>query len=44
VPVRVLAAAGPSKVEAIAAALRGGLGTVLVTDVDTAQALIKDLQ
>jgi DNA-binding transcriptional regulator LsrR (DeoR family) len=44
VPVRVLAAAGPSKVGAIASALRGGLGTVLVTDVDTAQALIKDLQ
>jgi DNA-binding transcriptional regulator LsrR (DeoR family) len=44
VPVRVLAAAGPSKVEAIAAALRGGLATVLVTDVDTAHALIGDVQ
>jgi lsr operon transcriptional repressor len=44
VPVRVLAAAGPSKVEAIAAALRGGLATVLVTDVDTANALIRDVQ
>jgi len=44
VPVRVLAAAGPSKVEAIAAALRGGLATVLVTDVDTANALIGDVQ
>jgi deoxyribonucleoside regulator len=44
VPVRVLAAGGPSKVEAIAAALRGGLATVLVTDVDTARALIKDDQ
>jgi DNA-binding transcriptional regulator LsrR (DeoR family) len=44
VPVRVLAAAGPSKVEAIAAALRGGLATVLVTEVDTAHALIGDIQ
>ncbi len=44
VPVRVLAAAGPSKAEAIAAALRGGLATVLVTDVDTAHALLEDLQ
>ena len=44
VPVRVLAAAGPSKVEAIAAALRGGQATVLVTDVDTANALIGDVQ
>jgi DNA-binding transcriptional regulator LsrR (DeoR family) len=44
VPARVLAAAGPSKVEAIAAALRGGLATVLVTDVDTAHALIRDVQ
>ena len=44
VPVRVVAAAGPSKVEAIAAALRGGLVTVLVTDVGTAQALIEEPQ
>jgi lsr operon transcriptional repressor len=44
VPVRVVAAAGPSKIEAIAAALRGGLATVLVTDVDTGQALLKDFQ
>jgi DNA-binding transcriptional regulator LsrR (DeoR family) len=44
VPARVLAAAGPSKVDAIAAALRGGLATVLVTDVDTANALIRDVQ
>jgi lsr operon transcriptional repressor len=44
VPVRVLAAGGPSKVEAIAAALHGGLATVLVTDVNTAHALIEDLQ
>jgi lsr operon transcriptional repressor len=41
IPARVLAAGGPSKVEAIAAALRGDLATVLVTDVDTAQALIE---
>jgi DNA-binding transcriptional regulator LsrR (DeoR family) len=44
IPTRVLAAAGPSKVDAIAAALRGGLATVLVTDVDTANALIRDVQ
>jgi len=44
VPVRVLAAAGPSKVEAITAALRGRLATVLVTDLDTAHALIMDVQ
>jgi DNA-binding transcriptional regulator LsrR (DeoR family) len=44
VPARVLAAAGPSKVEAIAAALRGGLATVLVTDVDTAHALIRGVR
>jgi DNA-binding transcriptional regulator LsrR (DeoR family) len=42
IPVRVVAAAGPSKVEAIAAALRGGLATVLVTDVATAHALLGD--
>jgi lsr operon transcriptional repressor len=42
IPVRVVAAAGPSKVQAIAAALRGGLATVLVTDVDTAHALLGD--
>jgi lsr operon transcriptional repressor len=42
IPVRVVAAAGPSKVDAIAAALRGGLATVLVTDVDTAHALLGD--
>jgi len=44
IPVRVIAAAGSSKVEAIAAALRGGLATVLVTDVDTAHALMRDIQ
>jgi lsr operon transcriptional repressor len=44
IPSRVLAAGGPSKVEAIAAALRGGLATVLVTDVQTARALIEDAQ
>src|SRR5215472_12742433 len=43
IPVRVVAAAGPSKVEAIAAALRGGLVTVLVTDVETARALIESI-
>jgi DNA-binding transcriptional regulator LsrR (DeoR family) len=42
IPVRVVAAAGPSKVEAIAAALRGDLATVLVTDVATAHALLGD--
>jgi DNA-binding transcriptional regulator LsrR (DeoR family) len=42
IPVRVVAAAGPSKVAAIAAALRGALATVLVTDVDTAHALLGD--
>jgi len=44
IPSRVLAAGGPSKVDAIAAALRGGLATVLVTDVETARALIEDVQ
>jgi DNA-binding transcriptional regulator LsrR (DeoR family) len=44
VPTRVLAAAGPSKIDAIAAALRGGLATVLVTDVDTASTLIRNVQ
>ena len=43
IPVRVVAAAGPSKVEAIAAAMRGGLVTVLVTDVETARALIESV-
>ena len=38
--VRLIAAGGPSKIEALAAALRGGLITVLVTDVVSAQALI----
>jgi lsr operon transcriptional repressor len=42
IPVRVVAAAARSKVAAIAAALRGGLATVLVTDVDTAHALLGD--
>jgi DNA-binding transcriptional regulator LsrR (DeoR family) len=41
IPVRVVAAGGPSKVEPIAAALRGGLVTVLVTDVRTARSLIE---
>ncbi len=40
IPVRVIAAAGPSKVEALRAALAGDLVTVLVTDVATAHALL----
>jgi DNA-binding transcriptional regulator LsrR (DeoR family) len=40
IPVRVVAAGGPSKVDALCAALRGGLVTVLVTDVGTAHALL----
>jgi len=40
IPIRVIAAAGPSKVDALHAALAGRLATVLVTDVDTAQALL----
>jgi lsr operon transcriptional repressor len=41
IPVRVIAAAGPSKAEPLAAALRGGLVTVLVTDVSTARSLLR---
>jgi DNA-binding transcriptional regulator LsrR (DeoR family) len=44
IPVRLVAAGGPSKIEALAAAVRGGLITVLVTDVTTAQALIERTQ
>lgn len=44
IPVRLVAAGGPSKIEALAAGLRGGLITVLVTDVVTAQALIEGTQ
>ncbi len=43
IPVRVVAAAGPSKVDALCAALVGGMMTVLVTDVDTAHALLERL-
>jgi DNA-binding transcriptional regulator LsrR (DeoR family) len=39
--VRLVAAGGPSKTEALTAALRGGLITVLVTDVTTANTLIE---
>jgi Putative sugar-binding domain len=42
IPVRVVAAGAPSKVEALTAALRAGLITVLVTDVETAHSIIKD--
>lgn len=41
IPVRVIAAAGPSKVDAIRAALAGHLPNVLVTDLDTARALLE---
>ena len=41
IPVRLVAAGGPSKAEALTAALRGGLITVLVTDVTTANTLIE---
>jgi lsr operon transcriptional repressor len=41
IPVRVIAAAGASKVDALRAALAGGLVTVLVTDVATADALLE---
>jgi DNA-binding transcriptional regulator LsrR (DeoR family) len=43
IPVRVIAAGGPSKVEALRAALAGGLVTVLVTDVATAHALLEQV-
>ena len=42
IPVRVVAAGAPSKVEALTPALRAGLITVLVTDVETAHSIIKD--
>ncbi|QIK72624.1 hypothetical protein G7070_10530 [Propioniciclava coleopterorum] len=42
VPRRVAAAGGPRKVEAIRAALLGGWVTTLITDVDTASALVAD--
>ena len=40
IPVRVAAAAGPLKIEALRGALNGGLITSLVTDEPTAQALL----
>lgn len=42
IPRRVGVAGGPSKVQAILGALRGGLVNVLVTDSDTALALLAD--
>jgi lsr operon transcriptional repressor len=41
IPIRVAAAGGPSKVEPLVAALRGGLITVLVTDVATARPMLE---
>jgi len=40
VPIRIGVAGGPSKVEPILGALRGGLVTTLVTDVRTAEAVL----
>ena len=42
VPLRVIAAAGPNKIASVDAALKGGLGNVLVTDEGTAAALLGD--
>jgi DNA-binding transcriptional regulator LsrR (DeoR family) len=44
IPVRVIAAGGPSKAEPLAAALRGGLVTVLVTDVSTARSILRSIR
>ena len=41
IPSRVIAAGGPSKLDAIRAVLRGELATVLITDADTAASLMK---
>lgn len=41
IPIRVAAAGGPSKVEPLVAALRGGLVTVLVTDLATAGSILE---
>lgn len=41
VPVRICAAGGPQKIEAIRAGLRGGYATHLVTDMATARALLE---
>ncbi|HLI75424.1 MAG TPA: sugar-binding domain-containing protein [Acidobacteriaceae bacterium] len=43
IPNRVVAAGGPTKVEAVAAALRGSLVSVLVTDQETGMALVDQL-
>jgi DNA-binding transcriptional regulator LsrR (DeoR family) len=43
IPVRVIAAGGPSKDESLAAALRGGLVTVLVTNVSTARSILRSI-
>ena len=43
IPVRVIAAGGPSKAEPLTAALKGGLVTVLVTDVSTARSLLESI-
>ncbi|MCU1490874.1 MAG: hypothetical protein JWM85_2279 [Acidimicrobiaceae bacterium] len=40
IPSRVIAAGGPSKVDAIGAVLRGGLATVLITDAESARDLM----
>ena len=44
IPVRVIAAGGPSKAEPLTAALKGGLVTVLVTDVSTARSLLRSIR
>ena len=41
IPSRVIAAGGPSKLDAVRAVLRGELATVLITDADTAAELLK---
>jgi DNA-binding transcriptional regulator LsrR (DeoR family) len=41
IPSRVIAAGGPSKLDAVGAALRGELATVLITDAETAAELLK---
>jgi DNA-binding transcriptional regulator LsrR (DeoR family) len=43
IPVRVIAAGGPSKDESLAAALRGGLVTVLVTNVSSARSILRSI-
>jgi lsr operon transcriptional repressor len=40
IPSRVIAAGGPSKLDAVGAVLRGELATVLITDADTAAQLL----